>query len=49
LLEAQGRVTASTSVRDLSGKLTVSGEDAWFLGEAGAGNGIVHVRLRARR
>jgi hypothetical protein len=45
LLNAQGRVTARTPLRDLSGELAVSGDNAWFLGDAGGGNGIVHVRL----
>jgi hypothetical protein len=47
LLNAQGRVTARTRLLDLSGDLAVSGDDAWLLGDAGAGNGIVHVRLRS--
>jgi hypothetical protein len=46
LLDAQGAVTATTSLRDLGGELAVSGDDAWFLGDAGSGNGVVHVRLR---
>jgi hypothetical protein len=45
LLDAEGRVTARTPLRDLSGELAVSGDNAWFLGDAGGGNGIVHVRL----
>jgi hypothetical protein len=45
LLNAEGRVTARTPLRDLSGELAVSGGNAWFLGDAGGGNGIVHVRL----
>jgi hypothetical protein len=48
LLDAQGRVTASTSLRDLGGEIAVSGDNAWFLGNAGGGNGIVHVRLAGR-
>jgi hypothetical protein len=47
LLNTQGRVTARTPLSDLSGELAVSGDNAWFLGNAGAGNGIVHVRLRS--
>jgi hypothetical protein len=47
ILNAQGRVTARTPLRDLSGELAVSGDNAWLLGNAGAGNGIVHVRLRS--
>jgi Protein of unknown function (DUF4232) len=45
LLNAQGYVTARTPLRDLSGELAVSGDNAWFLGDAGRGNGIVHLRL----
>lgn len=45
LLNAQGRVTARTPLHDLSGELAVSGDNAWFLGDAGSGNGIVHIRL----
>jgi hypothetical protein len=48
LLNLQGRVVARTSFRDLGGELAVSGDDAWFLGNAGSGNGIVHVRLTKR-
>jgi hypothetical protein len=45
LLDSQGHVTASTTLRDLGGELAVSGNNAWFLGNAGGGNGIVHLRL----
>jgi hypothetical protein len=45
LLNAQGYVTARTPLRDLSGELAVSGDNAWFLGDAGRGNGIVHLRI----
>ena len=45
LLDADGRVTASTRMRDLSGDLAVGGDNAWFLGDGGTGNGVVHVRL----
>jgi len=48
LLDAHGRVTASSSLRDLGGEIAVSGDNAWFLGNAGSGNGIVHVRLARR-
>ena len=47
-LNAQGTVIASTSLRDLGGELAVSGDNVWFLGNAGSGNGIVHVRLARR-
>jgi hypothetical protein len=48
LLNPDGRVTASTPLRDLGGALDVSGDNAWFLGNAGGGNGVVHVRLASR-
>jgi hypothetical protein len=38
-------VVRRTPLRDASGELAVSGRDAWFVGNAGRGNGIVHVRL----
>jgi hypothetical protein len=47
LLTAHGRVTAKTALRDSGGELVVSGNDAWFLGNSGGGNGIVHVLLRS--
>jgi hypothetical protein len=47
LLTAHGGVIAKTALRDSSGELVVSGNDAWFLGNGGRGNGIVHVRLRS--
>lgn len=45
ILNAQGRVTASTTLRDLGGEIAVSGDNAWFLGNAGSGNGVIHVQL----
>jgi len=48
LLNSQGRIVARTSVRDDSLLLTVSGHNAWFLGDAGHENGIVHVHLKRR-
>lgn len=48
LLNTQARVTASTHLRDLGGVIAVSGDNAWVLGNAGSGNGIVHVRLTVR-
>jgi hypothetical protein len=45
LLNAHGWIVARTSVHDDSLLLTVSGDNAWFLGDAGHGNGIVHVHL----
>jgi hypothetical protein len=48
LLTPDGRVSARTPLRDAGAQIVVSGRDAWFLGNAGHGNGIVHVRLRLR-
>jgi hypothetical protein len=45
LLGAGGRIRARTGLLDAGAGLAVSGQDAWFLGNAGSGNGIVHVRL----
>ena len=45
LLDARGRILARTGLRDASLLLAVNGEDAWFLGDAGRGNGIVHAHL----
>ena len=44
-LAVHGRVVERTALHDASGQLAVSGRDAWFVGNAGRGNGIVHVRL----
>jgi hypothetical protein len=44
-LDGRGRVVRRTALRDASAQLAVSGRDAWFLGNAGRGNGIVHIRL----
>jgi hypothetical protein len=49
LLTPTGRVIASTGLRDAGSQLTVSGDDAWFVGDAGRGEGIVHMRLVAPR
>jgi hypothetical protein len=48
LLDARGRIVARTRLLDAGGNLAVSGESAWFLGNAGQGNGIVHVQLAPR-
>jgi hypothetical protein len=48
-LDARGRIRARTALRDAGGRLAVSGNDAWFLGNAGRGNGLVHIRLTAAR
>jgi hypothetical protein len=48
LLGAGGRIRARTGVLDAGADLAVSGDDAWFLGNAGRGDGIVHVRLATR-
>jgi hypothetical protein len=44
-LGSRGRVIRRTALRDASAELVVSGRNAWFLGDGGRGNGIVHVRL----
>lgn len=44
-LDAHGHVLRRTALRDAGGQLAVSGRDAWFVGDAGRGEGIVHVRL----
>jgi hypothetical protein len=46
LLDGKRRIVAKTRLVDAGAQLVVSGRDAWFLGNAGRGNGIVHVRLR---
>jgi len=48
LLSSAGRILATTRLSDAGATLAVSGRDAWFEGNAGRGNGIVHVRLAAR-
>jgi hypothetical protein len=45
LLDATGRIRSRTPLRDAGATLAVSGSDAWIDGDAGAGEGIVHVRL----
>jgi len=45
LLDARGRIRARTGLLDAGAGLAVSGEDAWFLGDAGRGNGVIHVHL----
>jgi hypothetical protein len=47
-LDAGGRILARTALVDAGGALAVSGGSAWLLGDAGRGNGLVHVRLAAR-
>ena len=44
-LDARGRVVRRTALHDASAQLAVSGRDAWFVGNGGHGDGIVHVRL----
>jgi len=44
-LDSRGHVVRRTALRDASAQLTLSGRDAWFLGNGGRGNGIVHARL----
>jgi len=48
LLGPDGHVRARTTVADAGADLAVSGQDAWFVGDVGHGNGIVHVRLPGR-
>lgn len=48
LLDPHGRIEAKTTVADAGAQLAVSGRDVWFLGNAGRGNGLVLVRVRAR-
>jgi hypothetical protein len=47
LLGSDGRILALTALHDAGGQLVISGRNAWFLGDAGHGNGIIDVRLRA--
>jgi hypothetical protein len=49
LLSPHGRVVARTKFADAGADLAVGGRDAWILGDAGRGNGIVHVRLAGER
>jgi hypothetical protein len=49
VLDARGRTLARTDLRDAGGPLVVSGDDAWVEGNAGQGNGLVHIRLIAAR
>ena len=44
-LDARGGVVRRTTLHDASAQLAVSGRDAWFVGNGGHGDGIVHVRL----
>jgi hypothetical protein len=46
LVSAGGKVLARTRLLDGSAQLAVTQHDAWFLGNAGQGDGIVHVHLR---
>jgi len=48
LLDPDGRIRARTTFADAGADLAVSGQDAWFLGDAGRGNGIVHVQVATR-
>jgi hypothetical protein len=48
LLNRNGRVLARTTVADAGAVLAVGGSQAWFLGDAGSGNGIVHIRVALR-
>jgi hypothetical protein len=48
LLDARGGILARTRLGDAGSPLTVEGSDVWAPGDAGEGNGIVHVRLARR-
>jgi hypothetical protein len=48
ILNAQGRILARTRLLDAGARLSVSGENAWLLGNGGQGNGIVHLHLASR-
>jgi hypothetical protein len=48
LLDLHGRIEARTAVADAGAQLAVSGREVWFVGNAGQGNGIVHLHLEAR-
>jgi hypothetical protein len=48
LLDPRGRIEARTTVADAGAQLAVSGREVWFLGNAGRGNGIVHVHVPGR-
>jgi hypothetical protein len=45
LFNARGRILARTPLPDSGTLLAARGENAWLLGNAGHGNGIIHVRL----
>jgi hypothetical protein len=46
LLDPAGRILARTRLLDAGGEVVVSGRDAWFLGDAGRGQGLIDARLR---
>ena len=46
LLGSDGRILARTALVDAGDQLVISGRNAWFLGDAGHGSGIIDVRLR---
>lgn len=47
-LNFDGRVEARLPLADAGGNLSVGGNTAWLLGNAGQGNGIVQVRIEGR-
>jgi hypothetical protein len=49
VLDSRGRTVARTDLHDAGGPFAVSGGDAWVEGNAGQGNGLVHIRLIAAR
>jgi len=48
IVDPQGKVLARTELADAGASSVVSGDDVWFEGNAGHGDGIVHVRLIPR-
>lgn len=47
LLGPDGSIAQELELVDGGGDLVVDGDDMWFLGDAGGGNGIVHARASA--
>jgi hypothetical protein len=47
-LTLDGRVIGTTPLKDAGASLAATGQGTWFLGNVGAGNGLVYVPLRAR-
>jgi hypothetical protein len=47
-LDYDGRVRARLPLSDAGGNLSIAGNMAWLIGDAGQGNGIVQIRLDSR-